>query len=78
MKNILVKYYSKQNFGDDLFVVLLAKHFPKVAFNLIGDPRFIFKIKNRPHNLRPHYVVNTLFTGMDFFPVVFRKLKNFV
>lgn len=66
MKNIVLKYYSYQNLGDDLFVVLLAKCFPNTPFNIIGNPIYIYKIKNRPHNLKVHYLKNTLLTTLSF------------
>ena len=41
MKKILLKYYSRKNFGDDMFVILFADYFNDCRINLIANPLYI-------------------------------------
>lgn len=77
MKKVVVKYYSRLNLGDDLFIVLLANEFPDISFRLLGNPLYIFRIKNRPKNLRPQYIKNLLLSGVSFLSCRFRSLDKF-
>lgn len=38
MKKIALQYYSRLNFGDDLFVKVFAQHFRSYRIELIGNP----------------------------------------
>ena len=43
MKKIILQYYSRLNFGDDLFVQVFAQHFRSYRIELIGNPIYIPK-----------------------------------
>lgn len=77
MRRIVVKYYSRLNLGDDLFIVLLAKNFPDISFRLIGNPLYISKIKSRPKNLKPQYITSLLLTALAFLSCRFHRIKTF-
>lgn len=77
MKRVVVKYYSRLNLGDDLFIVLLANEFPDISFRLFGNPLYIFQIKNRPKNLKPQYIKSILLSGLGFISCRFRSLDKF-
>lgn len=77
MKRVVVKYYSRLNLGDDLFIVLLANEFPDISFRLFGNPLYIFQIKNRPKNLKPQYIKSLLLSGLGFISCRFRSLDKF-
>ena len=64
-KNI-IKYYSRMNLGDDLFIVLLAKHFPDIPFEVVGNPVYFARIKQRPKNLKQNILLNALTTLIAF------------
>lgn len=51
-QRIFVRYYSRLNLGDDLFLLCLAESFPSIRFDVASDPRFFGKLKNRPRNLK--------------------------
>ena len=40
---IFLQYYSRLNFGDDLFVRVFAEHFPDYKICLLGNPAYIPK-----------------------------------
>ena len=40
-KNIFLQYYSRLNFGDDLFVRIFAEQFPNHRVCLLGNPAYI-------------------------------------
>lgn len=42
-ESIFLQYYSRLNFGDDLFVRILAEQFPNHRVCLLGNPAYIPK-----------------------------------
>lgn len=50
-KYILLQYYSKRNFGDDMFVHVFAKEFSEYNIMLICNPKYI--PSNLPSNFIP-------------------------
>ena len=66
MKKILIRYYGKLNFGDDLFVALLAKHFDDCKINLLVNPTFLAKHTSKNISVHP----------FSFFRAFIGKLKR--
>ena len=50
MKKILLNYYSRKNFGDDLFVELFSKYFSEHKIYLLGNPFYV--PVNRNNNVK--------------------------
>ena len=52
MKKVLLRFYSRGNFGDDLFIWIFSNHFKDCLIDLIVNPRYI--PKNLDKNVRIH------------------------
>lgn len=68
MKKILLKYYSRKNFGDDMFVILFADYFNDCRINLIANPLYIPKSVKKMKNVKihPYSYVNVLLNKLIF------------
>jgi len=70
-KSMLLQMYLNENFGDDMFLDLIAKRFPKVEFELIGNIPQVYV--NKYHNVKV-YRLNPLRAKLDkLFRYVFHK-----
>ena len=47
MKKILLNYYSRKNFGDDLFVELFSKYFSEHKIYRLGNPFYVPRNRNK-------------------------------
>lgn len=52
MKKVLLRFYSRRNFGDDLFILIFSNHFKDCRINLIVNPLYIPKSLDK--NVRIH------------------------
>ena len=63
MKQILTRFYSANNLGDDLFIDVFSKQFPDCRINLLTG------IKHQPRNLGANIRIHPysyIMTGIDF------------
>ena len=71
MKKILVKYYSKTNLGDDLFVQTLAEQFSDCKVQVMVNP--MHRLKHRAKNLKIHPYSYVLYPARQFLKVIKRS-----
>ena len=79
MKNIVLDYYSRKNFGDDLFVYLFVKHFgTDYSIRLLGNPFCGIPDELRSYNITfsfSSYIATVLaFIGSKIHPI--EKITN--
>ncbi|ARR37431.1 hypothetical protein B9N98_04350 [Lactobacillus delbrueckii subsp. delbrueckii] len=57
-KKVLVDFYAKKNFGDDMFVHLIANRYPNTSFYIYGLEKYIddFKGVKNIHVLRDNII----------------------
>lgn len=60
MKRVLLRFYSRGNFGDDLFILIFSKHFKNCRINLIVNPRYIPKSLGKNVRIHPFSYIETL------------------
>lgn len=61
-KKVLVEFYAKKNFGDDMFVHLIANRYPNTSFYIYGLEKYIddFKGVKNIHVLRDNIIVRLI------------------
>ncbi|GHN21297.1 hypothetical protein ME784_18120 [Lactobacillus delbrueckii] len=77
-KKILVEFYAKKNFGDDMFVRIIADRYPNTDFYIFGRTKYIdpFKDIENVHLLRDTILIRLIrkickkLSGRDY---IYRK-----